>query len=156
MNHNNWNFFNRITFDTAVHDGPTWEDRASVLKLATMWRFDAVRKKIISTLEHAHFNVNLKLAVHQLALGQKYQIRSWVLDGYYKLAARRDPLTADERKFLSPTTIWTILELRDTYEEDKGPTLFSGDNVRYTRRVITKAEVAAKVVDELKDATFES
>lgn len=80
----------------------------SVLKLATQWQFDDVRKRAVEALEDQE-----KDTVQKITLGRQYSISGWLVAAYVELASRHDsnPLTAEEEKALGDGTVVKLLKM---------------------------------------------
>ena len=79
----------------------------SVLKLATLWEFDAIRKQAIHMLIGEDPTTRIVLA-------QTYDIKGWMEDALYSLVHRTDPLDLADFNILGLELAVAIVKLRET------------------------------------------
>lgn len=106
----------------------------AVLRLATQWQFDDVRKKAIDVLEAQEKDV-----IRKISLGRQYSVSSWLIAAYVELVNRDDSnrLTAEEEKVLGDGTVVKLLKI----EAER----------RKAEREETNCDVTEKVKEAFKD-----
>jgi hypothetical protein len=75
-----------------------------------MWLFDDLRHQSITALTNILSSDHM--AVKEVVFGQAYRVRSWLVQGYLKLAMRTSPLTAQEREAIGLRSALCIMELQ--------------------------------------------
>ncbi|KAF7965486.1 hypothetical protein HWV62_43268 [Athelia sp. TMB] len=86
---------------TSVHD---W---SVILRLADTWGFQSIRALAVKQLEP------IASAVDKVALGKQFGIEEWILDGYWALCARQEPLTEEEGLRLGVRDVVRIFTTRE-------------------------------------------
>jgi hypothetical protein len=90
----------------------TRDEWLSVVKLSTMWGFLEARVLSIEQLSKLDLSPTDKIV-----FGKKYQVLSWLQEGYAALVLREDAMTAEEllenAKTLGWDTMARVLRLRD-------------------------------------------
>ncbi|KAF7966344.1 hypothetical protein HWV62_38969 [Athelia sp. TMB] len=86
---------------TSVHD---W---SVILRLADTWGFRSIRALAVKQLEP------IASAVDKVALGKQFGIEEWILDGYWALCARREPLIEEEGLRLGVRDVVRIFTTRE-------------------------------------------
>jgi hypothetical protein len=88
-----------------------------VLKLSTMWHFQATRDEAITALANMGSD-----PVDELVLAHKYEIRDWIIPSLNKLAQRPVPVRAAEARRLEPLVgldyILKIGEVRESFSQN--------------------------------------
>jgi hypothetical protein len=90
----------------------TRDEWLSVVKLSTMWGFVQARVLSIERLSKLDLSPTDKIV-----FGKKYQVLSWLKEGYAALVQKEDAMTAEEllenAKTLGWDTMARVLRLRD-------------------------------------------
>lgn len=81
-------------------------DWTSVLKLATLWEFDPIRKQAIRMLIGQE-------PITRIVLAQTYHIKGWMEDALYSLIHRDEPLDLTEFNILGQDLAVDIVKLRE-------------------------------------------
>lgn len=91
----------------------------AILRLATQWQFDDIRKKAIETLASQGIT-----SMQSLRLGRQYFVSDWLINVYVDLASREDsdPLTEDEEKLLGDAAVVKLFKIKTERRraEDEG------------------------------------
>ncbi|KAJ3796000.1 hypothetical protein GGU11DRAFT_173187 [Lentinula aff. detonsa] len=93
--------------DFGSYELSTIEDWKSVLKLATQWDFDSMRKLAIKHLALIASSADLVI------LGHQYDVTQWLLPRYIELCVRDETLTLEEGRKLGVDTVVTINQIRN-------------------------------------------
>ncbi|KAJ7672068.1 hypothetical protein B0H17DRAFT_947775 [Mycena rosella] len=93
-----------ISFTT--RDIGSAEEWTSVLSLATRWEFTSLRELAMRHL------FAMASAVERIALGQRYDIPSWLVPAYTEVCERKDPLTLAEGRLLGIADVICIGQVR--------------------------------------------
>ncbi|KAI0072574.1 hypothetical protein K474DRAFT_1700885 [Panus rudis PR-1116 ss-1] len=89
----------------------TTEEWISVLKLATMWAFQAIRQTAIQSLA-----TQLQTdPVEKINLAQAYNIREWLIPTLNSLAQRRDMITSAEAERLGMDYTLKLVQVRERF-----------------------------------------
>lgn len=97
---------------------------ASILDLATEWKFESIRVLAIDKL------ALIASPVDRIVFGRKYQIPGWLTDAYQVICSRLDPLTVEEGMRLGIRDTVKISAIRQAYGTSKPrfpSTLLPGD-----------------------------
>jgi hypothetical protein len=86
---------------TVAQEEITWQQWSSVLKLATMWGFYAVRQKAIKELSKLSMD-----PVDKIILSKKYDLTSWLVPALNELARREERLSVQDARRLSVVAGW--------------------------------------------------
>ncbi|KAJ2918314.1 hypothetical protein MD484_g2132, partial [Candolleomyces efflorescens] len=85
----------------------------SVLKLSTDWHFNDLRKRSITAL-----STEYKLGpVEKVALGLKYNVSHWLMEGFLQLVTRKEVITiadAEKIRWQSAITLYSIRDVWNT------------------------------------------
>ncbi|KAF9047723.1 hypothetical protein BJ165DRAFT_1119220 [Panaeolus papilionaceus] len=86
----------------------------SVLDLSTMWDLPSFRSSAVSKLSPA---ISQLSAGEQIVLGKKYQVKSWLLKVYLKIATDFNPVPRDEltKEGVDEETIHKLTTARDIW-----------------------------------------
>ena len=80
----------------------------SVLKLATMWGYQGLRKRSVEKLDE------LKLDnIERLLMGRQFHVSAWLVKSYEALARRDETLTEEEGGLVGVSTVCQLAKLRE-------------------------------------------
>lgn len=100
--------FIRAAFNPGAHVF-TLLEWIAILKLATMWDFEAIRTLAIGGLTPLLEND----PVEKVVLSRTYNVESWLLPALNKLAQRAEPIKPDEAEKLGIVTALNIAAVRE-------------------------------------------
>ncbi|KAF8627644.1 hypothetical protein AX15_004338 [Amanita polypyramis BW_CC] len=87
-------------------DNRTLEDWTTILKLASRWGFDSLRKRAVSEID------NLASPVDRVVLGHEYSISEFLLPAYLALCQSSIPLSEEEGDRLGMKNVINIYRVR--------------------------------------------
>ncbi|TFK61054.1 hypothetical protein BDN72DRAFT_849993 [Pluteus cervinus] len=72
------------------YDANSFDEWASILKVATQWEFESIVKLALERIEP------LSSAVDKVVLGKDYNMPEWAIEGRVQLCRREEPITMEE------------------------------------------------------------
>ncbi|KAH7921442.1 hypothetical protein BV22DRAFT_1049622 [Leucogyrophana mollusca] len=109
----------------------------SVLKLSTMWGFNALRSKAIAQLASMSLS-----AVDKIVIANQYDINDWLLPCFNELAKRPEPIGADDVDKLGLDTALKIAAVRESIafvpanQSQSGSTAFGSSSSSSTMKQV--------------------
>jgi hypothetical protein len=87
----------------------TMDEWISVLKLSTMWEFDACRNLVIDELSKDG-NID---PITKVGLAKQYKIPQWLFEGYETFIKRKEAISAAEAEQLGLATVVRLFHIRE-------------------------------------------
>ncbi|KAF7965485.1 hypothetical protein HWV62_43266 [Athelia sp. TMB] len=92
-----------------VYTATSVDDWSALLHLADLWGFKSIRALAIKQL------APIATAIDKIVLGRRFAINEWLLDGYYDVCIREDPLTEEDGARLSNQDVVRIFTAREQF-----------------------------------------
>lgn len=90
---------------------------SGVLKLATRWMFDDIRKETISAMDE--ILAGSKNTLVRVLLGREHRMSSWLLSGYQDFVTQARSMTLEEGNALGMEVVIKLNALRDEYNQSR-------------------------------------
>lgn len=86
---------------------------SGILKLATRWKFENIRKSLINSM--TSLLASPDHALNQVLLGREHKVAPWLINGYSIFVVRDKSMTVAEGEVLGLVTVIRLNELRDCF-----------------------------------------